>query len=36
MAPIAFVTMTEHFGHIMVLNSLTKKDYFKEPGLEKH
>lgn len=35
MAPIAFVTMTEHFGHIMVLNSLTKKDYFKEPGLEK-
>lgn len=23
MAPIAFVTMTEHFGHIMVLNSLT-------------
>ncbi|MDR0199624.1 MAG: uracil-xanthine permease family protein [Streptococcaceae bacterium] len=35
MAPIAFVTMTEHFGHIMVLNSLTKKDYFKEPGLDK-
>ncbi|WP_374286014.1 uracil-xanthine permease family protein [Lactococcus sp.] len=35
MAPIAFVTMTEHFGHIMVLNSLTKKDYFKDPGLEK-
>jgi len=35
MAPIAFVTMTEHFGHIMVLNSLTKKDYFQEPGLEK-
>ena len=23
MAPIAFVTMTEHFGHVMVLNSLT-------------
>lgn len=35
MAPIAFVTMTEHFGHIMVLNSLTKRDYFKNPGLEK-
>ncbi|MFK4886458.1 uracil-xanthine permease family protein [Lactococcus petauri] len=34
MAPIAFVTMTEHFGHIMVLNSLTGKDYFKEPGLD--
>ncbi|MCL2676300.1 MAG: uracil-xanthine permease family protein [Streptococcaceae bacterium] len=35
MAPIAFVTMTEHFGHVMVLNSLTKKDYFKDPGLDK-
>ncbi|MDN6070766.1 MAG: NCS2 family nucleobase:cation symporter [Lactococcus plantarum] len=35
MAPIAFVTMTEHFGHIMVLNSLTKRDYFKDPGLER-
>lgn len=35
MAPIAFVTMTEHFGHIMVLNSLAKRDYFKDPGLEK-
>ncbi|OFI49368.1 uracil permease [Floricoccus tropicus] len=35
MAPIAFVTMTEHFGHIMVLNSLTGRDYFKDPGLDK-
>ncbi|XHB96265.1 uracil-xanthine permease family protein [Lactococcus garvieae] len=35
MAPIAFVTMTEHFGHIMVLNSLTGKDYYKEPGLDR-
>ncbi|MBM7636077.1 uracil-xanthine permease family protein [Streptococcus saliviloxodontae] len=35
MAPIAFVTMTEHFGHVMVLNSLTGRDYFKDPGLEK-
>ncbi|EHJ56730.1 uracil-xanthine permease [Streptococcus urinalis FB127-CNA-2] len=34
MAPIAFVTMTEHFGHIMVLNSLTDRDYFKDPGLD--
>lgn len=34
MAPIAFVTMTEHFGHIMVLNSLTNRDYFKDPGLD--
>ena len=35
MAPIAFVTMTEHFGHVMVLNSLTNRDYFKEPGLDR-
>ncbi len=34
MAPIAFVTMTEHFGHLMVLNSLTERDYFKDPGLD--
>lgn len=33
MAPIAFVTMTEHFGHIMVLNELTERNYFKDPGL---
>lgn len=35
MAPIAFVTMSEHMGHIMVLNSLTKRDYFKNPGLHR-
>ena len=35
MAPIAFVSMTEHFGHVMVLNSLTGNDYFKDPGLER-
>lgn len=35
MAPIAFVTMTEHMGHIMVLNSLTKRNFFKNPGLNK-
>ena len=33
MVPIAFVTMTEHLGHIMVLNELTERNYFKEPGL---
>lgn len=32
MAPIAFVTMTEHFGHVMVLNSLTGRDFFQDPG----
>ncbi len=33
MAPIAFVTMTEHMGHIMVLNKLTHRNFFKDPGL---
>lgn len=33
MAPIAFVTMTEHMGHIMVLNELTQRNFFKDPGL---
>lgn len=33
MAPIAFVTMTVHMGHIMVLNELTERNYFKDPGL---
>ena len=33
MAPIAFVTMTEHMGHIMVLNQLTERNFFKDPGL---
>ncbi len=33
MAPIAFVTMTEHMGHIMVLNKLTNQNFFKDPGL---
>ncbi|MBO0447450.1 uracil permease [Enterococcus ureilyticus] len=35
MAPIAFVTMTEHIGHLMVLNKLTKRNYFQNPGLSK-
>lgn len=35
MVPIAFVTMTEHMGHIMVLNGLTHRNFFKDPGLHK-
>lgn len=35
MAPIAFVTMTEHIGHLMVLNKLTERNYFEEPGLHR-
>ncbi|MFC6274331.1 solute carrier family 23 protein [Levilactobacillus tangyuanensis] len=33
LAPIAFVTMTEHIGHITVLNDITHRDFFKDPGL---
>lgn len=33
--PIAFVTMTEHMGHIMVLNEITGRDYFRDPGLNR-
>ncbi|WP_413627133.1 solute carrier family 23 protein [Fructilactobacillus vespulae] len=35
MAPIAFVTMTEHMGHLMVLGELTNRNFFKEPGLNR-
>lgn len=35
MVPIAFVTMTEHMGHIMVLNGLTHRNFFKNPGLHR-
>ncbi|WP_125981562.1 solute carrier family 23 protein [Loigolactobacillus iwatensis] len=35
MAPIAFVTMTEHMGHIMVLDKLTNRNFFKDPGLHR-
>lgn len=35
MAPIAFVTMTEHVGHISVLNKLTKRNFFDDPGLDR-
>ncbi|MCZ9310363.1 NCS2 family nucleobase:cation symporter [Weissella koreensis] len=35
MAPIAFVTMTEHMGHIVVLNELTGEQFLKDPGLHR-
>ncbi|PWG00167.1 uracil-xanthine permease family protein [Levilactobacillus bambusae] len=35
LAPIAFVTMTEHIGHILVLNGLTHRNFFKDPGLHR-
>lgn len=34
MTPIAFVTMTEHLGHIMVLDQLTDNDFLRDPGLD--
>lgn len=34
-APIAFVTITEHLGHLMVLDELTGRNYFKDPGLNR-
>jgi uracil permease len=30
-----FVTMTEHIGHLMVLNKLTKRNFYENPGLHK-
>lgn len=35
MAPLALVTITEHLGHLMVLDDLTGRDYMKEPGLQR-
>lgn len=35
MAPLAFVTISEHLGHIMVLNKITERNFFKDPGLAK-
>ncbi len=33
MAPIAFVTMTELIGDLMVINKLTRRNLFEKPGL---
>ncbi|WP_439425711.1 solute carrier family 23 protein [Oenococcus alcoholitolerans] len=35
MAPLALVTISEHLGHIMVLDKITGKNFFKDPGLHK-
>lgn len=35
MAPLAFVTISEHLGHLMVLNKITGRNFFKDPGLAK-
>ncbi|MDN6900310.1 uracil permease [Oenococcus sicerae] len=35
MAPLALVTISEHLGHVMVLNKITGRNFFKNPGLNK-
>ena len=35
MAPIAFVTMTEMVGDVMVINKLTKRNMFEKPGMSR-
>jgi uracil permease len=35
MAPLALVTISEHLGHLMVLDDLTGRDYMKNPGLHR-
>lgn len=35
MMPIAFVTMTEHIGHLMVLNTITNRKFDEDPGLHR-
>lgn len=35
MAPIAFVTLAEHIGHVYVTNNVVGKDFTKDPGLHR-
>ncbi|HEY4400312.1 MAG TPA: solute carrier family 23 protein [Lactobacillaceae bacterium] len=35
MAPLALVTLSEHLGHLMVLNKITGRDFFANPGLKR-
>jgi len=35
MAPVAFVTLTEHIGHVYVTNNVVGKDFTKDPGLHR-
>ncbi|CDM68748.1 Uracil permease [Clostridium bornimense] len=35
MAPIAFVTLAEHIGHLYVVNSVVGRDFTKDPGLHR-
>ncbi|MBB6631255.1 uracil permease [Clostridium algidicarnis] len=35
MAPVAFVTLAEHIGHVYVTNNVCGKDFTKDPGLHR-
>lgn len=35
MAPVAFVTLAEHIGHVYVTNNVIGKDFTKDPGLHR-
>ena len=35
MAPVAFVTLAEHIGHVYVTNNVVGKDFTKDPGLHR-
>ncbi len=35
MAPLALVTITEHLGHLMVLDDLTGRDFMRNPSLHR-
>ena len=35
MAPIAFVTLAEHIGHVYVTSNVCSKDFTKDPGLHR-
>ena len=34
-APVAFVTLAEHIGHVYVTSNVCKREFVKEPGLHK-
>ena len=35
MAPVAFVTLAEHIGHVYVTNNVVGRDFTKDPGLDR-
>jgi uracil permease len=35
MVPVAIVTLSEHIGHLLVLNKIVERDYVENPGLHR-